>query len=63
MDVKVVIPGEGTESLLMNREDKVLMQGQDRSRSTGRGCKDSGGSVRGQAWEQVLETRAEASRV
>lgn len=26
--VKVVIPGEGTESQLMNREDKVLRQGQ-----------------------------------
>lgn len=28
MEVKVLIPGEGTESLLMNREDNVLMQGE-----------------------------------
>lgn len=27
MEVKVVIPGEGTESLLVNREDEVLMWG------------------------------------
>lgn len=28
MGVEIVIPGEGTESLLMNREDKVPMQGE-----------------------------------
>lgn len=26
MEVKVVTPGEGTESLLMNREDEVLIR-------------------------------------